>query len=60
MNGWRFVILISCFLMASTALAEEDNVLTGDTRLACEAILCLSSGDRPGECSVITPNVQDD
>ena len=24
--------------------------LTGDTKLACEAILCLSSGTRPGEC----------
>lgn len=30
-------------------------VLTGDTRLACEAILCLSSGLRPGEC---TPSLQ--
>lgn len=25
--------------------------LSGDTRLACEAILCLSSGTRPSECS---------
>ena len=25
--------------------------LTGDTRLACEAVLCLSSGTRPGECA---------
>lgn len=50
MNGWRFVILLSCFLVASTAWADDD-ILTGDTRLACEAILCLSSGDRPGECS---------
>ena len=33
----------------STATAQD--VLTGDTRLACEAILCLSSGTRPGECS---------
>ncbi|WP_368044266.1 TrbM/KikA/MpfK family conjugal transfer protein [uncultured Bilophila sp.] len=24
--------------------------LSGDTKLACEAILCLSSGTRPGEC----------
>lgn len=29
----------------------QQNLLTGDTRLACEAILCLSSGVRPGECS---------
>ena len=25
--------------------------LTGDVRLACEAVLCLSSGTRPGECA---------
>ncbi|XXQ67424.1 TrbM/KikA/MpfK family conjugal transfer protein [Neisseriaceae bacterium B1] len=34
--------------MPLTAAAED--LLTGDTRLACEAILCLSSGDRPSEC----------
>lgn len=27
------------------------DLLTGDTRLACEATLCLSSGERPSECS---------
>lgn len=31
--------------------APAGNLLTGDTRLACEAILCLSSGDRPSECA---------
>lgn len=31
-----------------TANAQE---LTGDTRLACEAVLCLSSSTRPGECA---------
>ncbi len=31
--------------------AVPADILTGDTRLACEAILCLSSGTRPGECS---------
>ena len=34
---------------AATASAQE--VLTGDTRLACEAILCLSTGTQPGECT---------
>lgn len=33
------------------APARADDVLTGDVRLACEAILCLSSGVRPGECA---------
>lgn len=32
-----------------TALAAD--ILTGDTRLACEAVLCLSSGSRPSECA---------
>lgn len=31
--------------------SPESNLLTGDTRLACEAILCLSSGTRPSECN---------
>ena len=26
------------------------NELTGDTKLACEAILCLSSSEKPHEC----------
>ena len=34
--------------------ANADNLLTGDVRLACEAILCLSSGNRPSEC---TPSI---
>jgi hypothetical protein len=32
------------------ALAAEDEELTGDAKLSCEAILCLSSGERPDEC----------
>ncbi|MDB5889464.1 MAG: TrbM family protein [Polaromonas sp.] len=39
--------------LAATASAQE--MLTGDTRLACEAILCLSTGTQPGEC---TPSLQ--
>lgn len=34
-----------------TPVAQADDLLTGDTRLACEATLCLSSGDRPSECA---------
>jgi len=29
---------------------QQGQELTGDPKLACEAILCLSSGTRPGEC----------
>lgn len=42
--------LLPLFLTPVISQAE-DNVLTGDTRLSCEAILCLSSGTRPGECA---------
>ena len=34
-----------------SANASASDVLTGDTRLACEAVLCLSSSTRPGECA---------
>ena len=34
-----------------TAQAKADDTLTGDTKLACEAILCLSTGSTPDECS---------
>jgi hypothetical protein len=36
-------------MIPATASAQE--MLTGDTRLACEAILCLSTGTQPGECT---------
>lgn len=42
--------VISTALIMPVASAD-DNVLTGDRALACEAILCLSSGDRPQECA---------
>ena len=35
--------------LGAAAPAPAQNVLTGDTRLACEALLCLSSGTRPSE-----------
>ncbi len=31
--------------------SPENRLLTGDVRLACEAVLCLSSGTRPNECA---------
>lgn len=41
-------------LFASSSLLAQDNtseqLLTGDTKLACEAVLCLSTGKRPDEC----------
>lgn len=46
------LILKSLFLTAlSTAIAPAAHALSGDTKLACEAVLCLSSGTRPNECA---------
>ena len=39
------------FLGSGLSLADNNgNILGGDQGLACEAILCLSSGTRPNEC----------
>lgn len=43
-------LIISSMLLISQQTYAND-ILTGDTRLACEAILCLSSPHRPGECN---------
>ena len=44
--------LALCNIAQAQADQSPDmDLLTGDTRLACEAILCLSTGTRPGECS---------
>lgn len=39
----------------ATTHSSAQQVLEGDTRLACEAILCLASGTQPSECS---PSIQ--
>jgi len=43
--------IAAIFGLLLTVSAHADGVLTGDTRLACEAILCLSSGTQPSECN---------
>ncbi len=42
-------ILLTCLVSSSAVFGADE--LTGDTKLACEAILCLSSSERPGECA---------
>lgn len=37
--------------LLGTLPAQADGLFTGDVRLACEAVLCLSSGTRPSECA---------
>jgi len=45
------VFAITLAFLGPSNAAAADGVLEGDTRLACEAILCLASGTRPGECA---------
>jgi len=44
------MVLASVLGASIAAPAMAQDVLTGDTRLACEAILCLVTGAPPGEC----------
>ena len=50
----KCLLPLAAFFLGGTAQAQgmpAIDLLTGDTRLACEAVLCLSSGTRPGECA---------
>jgi len=44
------VVASSLVISASVCAQQQGQELTGDPKLACEAILCLSSGTKPGEC----------
>lgn len=46
----KILTLLAASLLVPTIAAAEGG-LSGDAKLACEAILCLSSGTRPGECT---------
>lgn len=47
----QVLAIITALILSNSLNANAGDILTGDTRLACEAILCLSSGTRPSECS---------
>lgn len=48
----RFAIAATLATTLCAAIpAQADELFTGDVRLACEAVLCLSSGTRPSECA---------
>lgn len=42
-------LIIGSLLIFSSSLFGDE--LSGDTKYSCEAILCLSTGSRPSECS---------
>lgn len=55
----RILLSMVTLMVVSTSHAETPggdsveagDLLTGDTRLACEATLCLAGGNRPSECT---------
>ncbi len=55
MNRIKVIFVASVLMvLAQTVVATrlQAQVLTGDARLACEALVCLSAvGNAPGECS---------
>ncbi len=50
MNILRFAAVVTT-AFAFHGPAQAADVLGGDEKIACEVILCLSSGSRPSECS---------
>ena len=51
MKNLLMATALSSALIAPSLAHADDNVLGGDAGLACEAILCLSSAERPSECT---------
>lgn len=51
MKAKRTLLLTSAVLAISSASPASAQELEGVVRLACEAILCLSTGSPPSECS---------
>lgn len=48
----RLTIKLSLAAMLFTTLpVHADDLFTGDVKSACEAVLCLSTGQRPKECA---------
>lgn len=47
----KLAVATATVLAALAGGAQAQAVLTGDARLACEAVLCLATGTRPTECA---------
>ena len=49
-QNFAALVALVVALVSTATVASAQEVLTGDTRLACEAIICLATGTRPSEC----------
>lgn len=47
----RNVAAAIALALSTPAAAQAGEMFTGDTKLACEAVLCLASGTQPSECT---------
>ncbi|MGR7329315.1 TrbM/KikA/MpfK family conjugal transfer protein [Klebsiella aerogenes] len=47
----KFVYLSMLIGFSANAANNDNQLLTGEVRLSCEAILCLSTSKTPGECN---------
>lgn len=47
----RHYAIAAALAVATPAAAQAGEMFTGDTKLACEAVLCLASGTQPSECT---------
>lgn len=45
------MIVLGLFMLPALCQSQGAPEFTGDMKLSCEAILCLSSGERPSECT---------
>ncbi len=48
---WTMIILLSGLTITQTLASAKTTIFSGEKRLACEAVLCLLSGQRPNECT---------
>lgn len=51
MNVMKMAVVVGALVAGVAGQAQAEDLLTGDARSACEAVLCLSMGNRPDECS---------
>ncbi|MFY7135737.1 TrbM/KikA/MpfK family conjugal transfer protein, partial [Enterobacter cloacae complex sp. XAL003] len=45
------LVYLSMLIGFSANAADNNQLLTGEVALSCEAILCLSTSKTPGECN---------
>lgn len=55
MNPRPLSLMILVGFFGASQVQADEPMFTGDKKLACEAVMCLSTGKRPDECD---PSIQ--